>query len=150
MTGSYTYAYPRPMLSVDAVVFSLEAQTTYVLLIQRKNDPFAGAWALPGGFVEDNEALADAAYRELQEETHLQGLHLEQFRSYGDPGRDPRGHAVSVVFTGHWHEDRALARAGDDAAEVHWFPLDALPELAFDHAAILPDSMDVLKAGSQQ
>ena len=148
MTGTYTYAYPRPMLSVDAVVFCAVEREAHVLLIQRKHDPHAGAWALPGGFVEDMEPLDEAVARELVEETGLAGVALKQFRTYGDPGRDPRGHAVSVVYTGQWTGEASAVEAGDDAALAQWFPLSGLPELAFDHGDILRDIMAVKEQGA--
>jgi 8-oxo-dGTP diphosphatase len=108
-----------------------------VLLIQRKSDPFAGSWALPGGFVEEGERLADAARRELREETGVTVAELEQLYTAGDPGRDPRGWTVSVVFLAKVDFDAVTAVAADDAGEVGWFPLDGLPALAFDHDMIL-------------
>src|SRR6185503_4235624 len=106
-------------------------------LIQRKADPFAGKWALPGGFVDENERLVDAARRELKEETGLDQADVEPLHTFGDPGRDPRGWTVSVAYLARvWAEQLAPA-AGDDAAAVDWFPLDAPPPLAFDHADIL-------------
>lgn len=110
-----------------------------VLLIQRGNDPFRGKWGLPGGFVETDEKILDAAHRELEEETGISGLSLKQFQTYGDPGRDPRGRIVSVV---HWArlKEKPPARAGDDAADARWYHLNDLPQLAFDHARILEDA----------
>jgi len=109
----------------------------WVLLIQRKADPFRGKWALPGGFVDENERLVDAARRELKEETGLDQADVEPLHTFGDPGRDPRGWTVSVAYLARvWAEQLAPA-AGDDAAAVDWFPLDAPPPLAFDHADIL-------------
>jgi 8-oxo-dGTP diphosphatase len=132
----FTYEYPRPALTVDVVIATREARPR-VLLIRRKADPFAGKWAIPGGFVDENERLADAARRELLEETSLQGVELEQLYTAGDPGRDPRGWTVSVVYLARVKPDELKPIAADDAAEVKWFPLDKLPELAFDHAMIL-------------
>lgn len=131
----YAYAYPRPMVTVDVAVLSGDA----VVLIQRKYAPFEGQWALPGGFVDMDEGLEAAAARELQEETGLEGLALRQFRTYGEPGRDPRGRSISVVYVAHAGENMPEPRGGDDAAEARWFPLDGLPPLAFDHARILGD-----------
>jgi 8-oxo-dGTP diphosphatase len=132
----FTYEYPRPALTVDVVIVTREARPR-VLLIRRKVDPFAGKWATPGGFVEEGERLADAARRELMEETSLQGVELEQLYTAGDPSRDPRGWTVSVVYLARVKPDEMKPIAADDAAEVRWFPLDTLPELAFDHAMIL-------------
>lgn len=135
-TRKYSYDYPRPALTVDVVLATREARPR-VLLIQRKHDPFAGKWALPGGFVDEGERLADAARRELQEETGLRIEDLEQLYAAGDPGRDPRGWTVSVVFLARVDADELKPLAGDDAAAADWFPLDELPPLAFDHAMIL-------------
>ena len=132
----YSYDYARPALTVDIVLATLEARPR-VLLIRRKKDPFAGKWALPGGFVDEKERLADAARRELEEETGAKVSNLEQLYTAGDPGRDPRGWTVSVVFLARAEPRSIRARAADDAAAVKWFPLDDLPELAFDHAMIL-------------
>ncbi len=109
-----------------------------VLLIQRGNDPHKGMWAIPGGFVEEMEGVLAAAERELQEETGISGVPLKQFATYGDPGRDPRGRVVCVVY---WSRlsSKPPATAGDDAALCRWFSLNHLPELAFDHAQILQD-----------
>jgi 8-oxo-dGTP diphosphatase len=132
----YSYEYPRPAVTVDVVLVTREARPR-VLLIQRKHDPFAGKWALPGGFVDENERLVDAALRELHEETGLRVEDLEQLYAAGDPGRDPRGWTVSVAFLARVDADEVKPVAGDDAAAADWFPLDALPELAFDHAIIV-------------
>ena len=132
----FTYEYPRPALTVDVVLATREPRPR-VLLIRRKGEPFAGSWAIPGGFVEENERLADAARRELLEETSLSGVELEQLYTAGDPGRDPRGWTVSVVYLARVKPDDLKAVAADDAEEVGWFPIDELPALAFDHAMIL-------------
>jgi 8-oxo-dGTP diphosphatase len=130
------YEYPRPAVTVDVVLVTA-APLRRVLLIKRRHDPFAGKWALPGGFVDEHEDLAAAARRELREETHLEDVALEQLHTFGAPGRDPRGHTVSVVYLAEVDAARVKPRAGDDAAEVEWHALDQLPPLAFDHANIL-------------
>ncbi|MBL8868132.1 MAG: NUDIX hydrolase [Planctomycetia bacterium] len=132
----HTYDYPRPALTVDAALVTREARPR-VLLIQRAGEPFKGSWALPGGFVEEYERLIDAASRELKEETGIDFTDLEQLYTAGDPGRDPRGWTVSVVYLARVAPEQLTAIAGDDAAAVKWFPLDKLPKLAFDHAMIL-------------
>jgi 8-oxo-dGTP diphosphatase len=132
----FTCPYPRPSLTVDVAVVTLETQPR-VLLIQRKADPFAGRWALPGGFVDEDERLMDAARRELKEETGLEPMELHQVHTFGDPGRDPRGWTVSVVYLSRVRPEELKPVAGDDAAAVSWFPLDGLPAVAFDHAEIL-------------
>lgn len=133
---AFTYPYPRPSLTVDVALVTREPASR-VLLIQRKADPFAGKWALPGGFVDENEPLADAARRELKEETGVEQADLEQLHTFGDPGRDPRGWTVSVAYLALVTPDQLKPVAADDAAAVDWFPLADLPPLAFDHADIL-------------
>jgi 8-oxo-dGTP diphosphatase len=133
---TFTYPYPRPSLTVDVALVTREPAPR-VLLIRRKADPFAGKWALPGGFVDENERLVDAARRELKEETGLDQADLEPLHTFGDPGRDPRGWTVSVAYLARVSADQLAPAAGDDAAAVDWFPLNAPPPLAFDHAEIL-------------
>jgi 8-oxo-dGTP diphosphatase len=132
----YTYDYPRPAVTVDIVVATKDFRPR-VLLIRRRREPFAGMWALPGGFVDQDEALDAAARRELREETGVKTSRLEQLQTFGDPGRDPRGHTISVVYLTQLNPARVKPVAADDAAEVGWFGLDKLPPLAFDHAKIL-------------
>jgi 8-oxo-dGTP diphosphatase len=134
--GRFAYDYARPALTADVVLVTREAKPR-VLLIQRKSEPFAGRWALPGGFVDEGERIVDAAVRELEEEAGLTVSELEQLYTAGDPGRDPRGWTVTVAFLGRVDARKAKATAGDDAAKVEWFRLDKLPDLAFDHAMIL-------------
>jgi 8-oxo-dGTP diphosphatase len=135
-------------VTVDIAVLGRRAGEWAVLLIERRHEPFQGAWALPGGFVDENEALEAAAHRELREETGLEGLCLRQVGAFGDPGRDPRGHTVSVAYVAEVDADEVTVAAGDDAARAVWYPcsalgLDAAPEepravpLAFDHASVL-------------
>jgi len=132
----FSYDYPRPALTVDLVLATREPRPR-VLLIRRGKDPFAGSWALPGGFVEEGETLGAAARRELLEETGLSVEALEQLYTAGDPGRDPRGWTVSVAYLVRVNAAQLKPVAADDAAEVGWFELAALPALAFDHAMIL-------------
>lgn len=124
-------------VTVDAVVFRKAQGAAYeLLLIKRKNDPFKGKWALPGGFVDEGEDLPIAAKRELTEETGLNVEGLEQLGAFGKPGRDPRSHTVSVAYTGFATENTEVT-AADDADEAKWFSVKNLPELAFDHADIV-------------
>ncbi|PZR21857.1 MAG: NUDIX hydrolase [Flavobacterium psychrophilum] len=123
-------------VTVDAVVFRKSNAGNELLLIKRKNDPFKGKWALPGGFVDEGEDLAVAAKRELLEETGLVIKTLEQLGAFGKPGRDPRQHTVSVAYTG-FADTNAEVIAADDADEAEWFAVLALPELAFDHSDII-------------
>ena len=132
----YCYAYPRPAVTVDTVIITRE-KAPRVLLIRRKHEPFTGMWAIPGGFVDMDEGLEAAAKRELAEETGVTTGKLEQLGTFGDPGRDPRGRTISVVFVAKVSGSMLKPKAADDAAEVGWHRLDRLPELAFDHADIL-------------
>ena len=122
---AFSYPYPRPSVTADVVAFTLRADDLAVLLIRRKEEPFKGCWALPGGFVNENESLERAAARELYEETGLTGVRLEQLGAFGDPGRDPRGHTVTVAFVTFRTTETAIT-AGDDATEAEWQPLRAL------------------------
>lgn len=136
----YTYEYPRPALTVDCVIFCKSNQEYYVLLIERANLPFIGKWAFPGGFVDMDEDLETAAYRELKEETGFEGIKLEQYRTYGAVNRDPRVRTVSVVYTSIIERDELPAVKGDDdAAPAQWIAISDLPELAFDHNLIMKE-----------
>lgn len=123
-------------VTVDAVVLKKTQDDHELLLIKRKNDPFKGKWALPGGFVDEGEDLPVAAKRELSEETGLKVEQLEQLGAFGKPGRDPRQHTVSIAYIS-FAEENAQVTAADDADEAKWFSLKNLPELAFDHTDIV-------------
>jgi 8-oxo-dGTP diphosphatase len=135
----YTYDYPRPSVTVDVVVLTRERRPR-VLLIRRKHEPFAGKWAIPGGFIDMDETLEASARRELREETGLEVGELAQFGVYGDPGRDPRGRTISVAYLARVEAPPDNLNAADDAAELGWHRLDELPELAFDHDRIIADT----------
>lgn len=135
--GFYVYEYPRPMVTVDAVIYTVREGQLEVLLIKRGHDPFQGMWAVPGGFVEMEESLDAAAARELAEETGISGVTLEQFYTFGAPDRDPRGRLITVAYLGLIGPDDQLPRAADDAAAVVWFPVSELPRLACDHNEIV-------------
>ena len=157
----YTYDYPRPAFAVDMAVISLASGRLELLLIRRRDPPFAHCWALPGGFVDvsdegtQGEDLVDAAARELHEETGLvakrDGVYLEQLFTFGTPGRDPRGRVISVVYFALVNRDlRARVVAGDDAAAADWFDLEKLvdkgePALAFDHAQIVEMALERIR-----
>jgi len=134
--GTYIYDWPRPMVTVDAAVFRQRPQGWEILLIQRGREPFRGKWALPGGFLELDEELHDAAARELKEETGLVGIDLQQLCTIGTIGRDPRGRLLTVVYWGISQTDQRPC-AGDDAHQADWFAVRQLPEMAFDHADIV-------------
>jgi len=137
---AYTYPHPRPALTADVVLLT-DGTPPQVLLIRRGHPPYQEAWALPGGFVDEGEALEAAAARELLEETGIEAPALTQIGAYGDPGRDPRGWVVSVAFRAQADRTALTIRAGDDATEARWWPVDAPPMLAFDHARILADAL---------
>ncbi len=143
----YTYEYPRPALTVDCVIFGLdESHKLKVLLIQRAHGPFQGQWALPGGFVDMNEALETAALRELEEETGVKDVFIEQLFTFGAPGRDPRGRVVSVAYYALVNLEEHPVQAASDARRVKWFQTDQLPALAFDHEHILQVAVARLQA----
>lgn len=152
---NFTYPYPRPSLTVDVVVFGLDMTdppTLNVLLIQRRPGPtFGECWALPGGFVNENEDLEVAARRELREETQAEPSFIEQLATFGRPGRDPRGHVVSVAYMALIRTNTMRIQGGDDASFAAWWPVeDVLNQkritLAFDHAEILEVALKRLRA----
>ncbi len=129
----FTYDYPRPALTVDAVVIRKNGSRSEVLLIRRKHYPFEGMWALPGGFVDMEETCEEAIVRELKEETNLRMTDLQQMHTFSALGRDPRGRTVSVTFYGVAQLSDSKVKGGDDAMDAQWFDVEKLPELAFDH-----------------
>jgi len=142
----FTYDYPHPAVAADVALFRNRGGKLELLLIQRGHEPFVGRWALPGGFVNIDEDLEPAARRELREETGLAAGELRQLQTFGRPGRDPRERVITVVFIGYAAEPDAAAIGGDDAADARWFQLDALPDLAFDHAEIIALARDAIPA----
>lgn len=142
---SYTYKYPHFALTVDAVVFSKSDAGLNVLLIRRADEPFKDCWAFPGGFVNINEVIDDAVYRELEEETNISNVLLKRFDIFDAIDRDPRERTVSVVYYGFINDSDEPVNAGDDAKEAKWFSVNNLPELAFDHSIILKKILEVLK-----
>jgi len=130
--------YERPSVTVDIVLFTIRERRLNVLLVRRGQWPFEGHLALPGGFVRPAETLDEAAGRELEEETGVAGIFLEQLRSFGDPGRDPRTWVITIAYTALLPSDKHVLRAGTDAAEAIWHAVEDMPsELAFDHTMIL-------------
>ena len=142
----YSYPYPRPSVATDIVAFTLRAHKLAVLLIKRGSEPYAGVWALPGGFLGEDEELDECARRELQEETGVGGVYLEHFRNYSAPSRDPRGRVISVAYLALTGSSHIRLAATTDAAEAQWFELDQVPSLAFDHTTILNDALVALRS----
>ncbi|HZJ73667.1 MAG TPA: NUDIX hydrolase [Perlabentimonas sp.] len=135
---SYTYEYPRMLVTVDCVIMlKTPDKPLQILLVKRGNDPYKGHYALPGGFPEMDELLVDAAKRELAEETGLSGVKLNQLAAFDAIGRDPRGRNIAIAFYGFTTRENCTLQAGDDAAEAEWFTIDKLPQLAFDHKHII-------------
>jgi len=143
---AFTYEYPHPAVSVDIVVFTVKARALNVLLIRRGAEPFRGRWALPGGFVEIDEGLEQAARRELKEETGVDVATVEQLRAFGNPGRDPRERVISIAHFVVLAEAELEIRADSDADEAALFALAELPALAFDHDRILAHARKRLAA----
>ena len=133
-----------PQITVDTVIFTIQEGILKVLLVKRRIPPFIGKFAIPGGFVHEDEDLDQAAARELREETGVSDVYLEQLYSFGKPNRDPRGRVVTVAYFALISADRKL-KAGSDAAEAAWHPMNDLPPLAFDHATILNYALERLR-----
>lgn len=135
---TFSYRYPHPAVTTDVVVFAIRDGRLNILLVRRANPPFAGDWALPGGFLNIDEDLDACAARELREETGITGLFLEQLYTFGDTGRDPRERVISVTYFALVPQDAvATPQAASDAADADWHAVDRLPSLAFDHADIV-------------
>ncbi|MEM1262559.1 MAG: NUDIX domain-containing protein [Pseudomonadota bacterium] len=142
----FQYDYPHPAVTVDISIFTIRGDELKVLLVKRALAPFRGEWALPGGFVDIDESLTDAAMRELREETGVEAAYLEQLYTFGEPRRDPRERVISVAYYALMASDTLEIRAASDAEGVGWFRLDELPALAFDHAEILDMALQRLAA----
>ena len=142
---SHTYEYPRAALTVDCVVFGFDEGDLKLLLIQRDLEPFAGTWALPGGFVRVEESLEEAALRELREETGVAKVYLEQLYTFGRPDRDPRERVVTVAYYGLVKLSDHRVKAATDARNAAWFEISDLPAVAFDHETIIDAALQRLK-----
>ena len=141
--NKYCYKYPHPAVTTDCVIFGFDGSELQVLLIERGIEPFKGKWAFPGGFLNMDETAGEGALRELKEETGLENAYIEQFNTYSDPGRDPRERVITIA---HYALVRIQeVKGGDDAAKAQWFPIDEVPQLAFDHDKILRDAMRKLR-----
>lgn len=140
---AYTYEYPHPSVTADCVIFGFDGVGIKVLLIERGLEPFKGKWALPGGFMMIDETAEDCAKRELEEETGLKNISVEQFYTFSDVNRDPRDRVITVA---HYALVKlADVKGGDDAASAHWFSMNEIPGLAFDHDRILRMAINRLK-----
>lgn len=134
---TYSYQYPHPAVTTDIVIFTIRDERLELLLIRRASEPYRNCWALPGGFVDIDEDLDSCALRELEEETGVSGVYLEQLYTFGAPDRDPRERVISVAYYALVPPDRVTIRAASDARDVAWFQLGQLPRLAFDHEQIV-------------
>ena len=143
--GTYCYAYPHAAIAADCVLFGFNGKSLEILLIERGNEPFKGYWALPGGFMRIDETIEETAARELEEETNIHNVYLEQFKVYSTVKRDPRERVVSIAFIALVRPQDYEVIAGDDAAKAKWFDEAALPPLAFDHALIIREAREYLK-----
>lgn len=142
---AHSYEFERPALSVDIVVFALDEEALQVMLVERDIKPFVGQWALPGGFVRVDETLDEAARRELEEETGLKNIFLEQLYTFGDVKRDPRERVVTVAYYALVNLVGHDVHASTDVRNAAWFSVNELPDLAFDHATILAAAHERLK-----
>lgn len=139
----YCYKYPHPAVTTDCVIFGFDGSELQVLLIERGIEPFKGKWAFPGGFLKMDETAREGALRELKEETSLENAYIEQFNTYSDPWRDPRERVITIAHYALVRKQEV--KGGDDAAKAQWFPIDKVPQLAFDHDKILRDAMRKLR-----
>jgi 8-oxo-dGTP diphosphatase len=132
-------------VTVDVVIFTIREGALQVLLVRRGIPPFEGQYAIPGGFVREDELLEDAARRELEEETGVRNVFLEQLYTFGDPARDPRGRVITVAYYALIATDKISLAASGDAAEARWFSMSDLPPVAFDHQRILDYALERLR-----
>lgn len=146
--GKFTYEYARPAVTADIAVLRMD-RVPEILLVQRKDPPFQGMWALPGGFMEMEETLEEAARRELLEETSIRADELIRYDTYDKPGRDPRGRTITQVFILLWNQSMGMPEAGSDAESLAWHEFSTLPKLAFDHDLIIGDVIRMIKDGAQ-
>ncbi len=147
-SDTYVYDHPRPAVTVDIILFTFHSADLKVLLVQRKEEPFKGKWALPGGFVQMDEDLHAAALRELAEETNVSDVYLEQLYTFGEPDRDPRTRVITVAHFALLSADQSAqlnVQSNSDASDARWWSMYQLPELAFDHAPILQYALQRLR-----
>lgn len=139
----YCYKYPHPAVTTDCVIFGFDGADIKILLVERGLEPYKGKWALPGGFLKPDESAEDGALRELKEETGLDSAYIEQFHAYSAPDRDPRERVITIAFFALVQLQEVAG--GDDAVDARWFPINKIPQLAFDHDVILRDALARLR-----
>ncbi len=139
----YQYKYEHMAVTTDCVIFTYEDRTLKVLLVRRGLEPYKGQWAFPGGFLKMNETASEGARRELWEETFLKTEAIRELGTFTDVNRDPRERVITIAFYALIRPDEVIG--GDDADEAAWFPVDRLPELAFDHSKIFQAAMERLR-----
>ena len=139
------HSFPKPSVTVDIIIFTIKENELKVLLVKRKINPFKDKWAIPGGFVGIKESLEDAAKRELEEETGVKDVYLEQLYTFGEPERDPRGRVITVAYMALINSEEIRLKASTDVSEAKWFPIKKIPQLAFDHKKIFDYSLKRLK-----
>ena len=141
----YTYKYPHPAVTTDCIVFGFDGTKLNLLLINRGIEPYKGSWALPGGFMKIDETAEQGALRELQEETGVKDIYIEQMQAFTAVDRDPRERVMTIAFMAFVRQEKYEVIAGDDAAKAQWFPVKSLPQLAFDHKEIITLALDKLR-----
>ena len=141
----FCYKYPHAAVTTDSVVFGFDGRELHILLIERGAEPYKGYWAIPGGFINMNETVEEGALRELKEETAIDNIYLEQFHVFSAVDRDPRERVLTVAFFALVKKSEYNVIAGDDAVRAEWFPIAALPNLAFDHNDIIVSAREHLQ-----
>lgn len=140
------HSYKNPSLAVDLVVFGYHDRKLSVLLLNRKEAPFQNSWTLPGGFLQLEESLLQVCNRIMKTKTGLENIYLEQLYSFDEPGRDPRGRVISIAHYALVNPQRFEVVAGNMANDVQWFPVEAVPQLGFDHDQIFGQALQRLKS----
>lgn len=145
-THMWESPYWHPAVTTDAVVFGFDGEQLNILLIERGNEPYLYCWALPGGFIKESDKSAEeSVYRELHEETNVEGLYLEEFKTFSSKSRDPRERVITIAFLALVVKSEFTIKGGDDARRAEWFPVNSLPKLAFDHKEIVDTALDKLR-----
>ena len=142
----YKYEYPHPAVTTDIVIFTMRDERLQLLLIKRREAPYRGKWALPGGFLQIKETIDECAVRELEEETGVSNVYLEQLYTFGEVKRDPRERVISVAYFALIPSNKLDIRPSSDADAVGWFGMNELPKLAFDHNEIVEKAYERLTA----